>query len=1540
MSAVPVQRPALRVITLPTTTTGVRNAPSSGTRAALPTGGLRIGGGVVRPQSLALGGSQAGTGINPWWRYAEENIPGKQHMMVNVGTGNVIIDADDMSIPHKGISLAFRRTYNSQSMHDVNGTDGSVPSMYGNGWTNTFDAHISGTPTGSSMTVWDIDGAQYTYTPVGTAPPGKPIMTWTAPAGKQGTTFVSDGACTFFWTKKTGTIYQFYRPDLGTAAALSTGCSSTQSAYAGRIVAIFGRNNNTAISFTYSWDNGNAGAGGKVSQMVAAAESGLSATLSFADFGAHRLLSKLAWPDGTAVVYNYDSYGDLITAHEPPNNAAGTQPTETYSYGTAPAGFQYLYAVAPPRWNANDNGSYVQIDYNFGSTPATSTIAWLKHNGYVNITVNDGFSNGAIQPIANPYTFLTEYYTIGATSTYRDTDGHMTNWLNDSSGRATQTQECTASSNQGQQCTGTWLATNDTWDANDNLTEEMLPNGSATNYDYDANGNAVAVAAPLVTTTAGSFRPTKLYSYDAYNNVIAYCDEVWTHNANKDWTGNPGPSDALCPTQSGAESFTYQYPSQEPYGELVRMTTPLGYHRAVTYATGSGDFGLPLAVTGDQIGQSDGTRIPYQSFAYDPNGNLICYTANGSDPTTTTVLAYDSVGRVTAIGDPDDASLPAPSGCVKTPGIAGSSIVHRMTYFPSGLKATDQTPSEAAASVSTQYTYDSDGDELTEQKHYTSGDGTTTKWYDGEDRLVEVKQPQDPTDFYKFPWMTRYYYDLTGGGTVTFAGSAPYAAYGNLYKTQEYASTTLQPTWAEAGNLGDTSGAWADTAGTTYDALDRALTTYRSDGSGLEPKSNTYDASGMLGLLTQTCNAYSDCEKFSYNARLQRTGVSFTLGSGTNSIAEPSQSFAYDPDGRLAAASNSVGSISDTYDADGRRAERTQAVAGKVGTITYHYYGDGQRSALDISAGGTTIYNALTYTYRPDLAVRQLTVPAGSLTFAYTGGKRLTSRADSTTATPNTITYTTGGGPSSYGLATSMTTPSWYETSAYVAYNAEGEQTEADYYNAANPSGALEQARYTSRGELAAALTDLVSSEFANGFRLQGQRASASTPKTASVTFNSLQGRLVSITSPNTCSLGSPCQPDVGGVVENAHTSSYAYDSVGRAATETYSDNSSDPLGESWTKHYDVENHLVQDDITGLRTSQKFGLSFSLSYLYGPLQHPFQVGSTAEGSQSPFQYESVYWDDDTVLFTTNSNGAIDDVKVGSIADYLPGASAPLVVWDRDWNDNVGGCHDSAGPGTALEDVWQSVPLSCANSTGQVFQAPQFTSYTAPGYQPVGRGGLLVIPKSDGLSDGQNTFQGVRSYDPQAGQWNTPDAYAGDVRDPMTQKPYMWNRNNPYEYADPTGYDWGMLADNWQQLAMLTRRSPFVGFLAAIFVANSQPVGTGELPWLQKHAALRAHGPYADAVIGRFPNYLQDAAEFKLRSFNVPIGIWSQWTSLQQQSANDAWIQKGIQRRWTFLVDDANRRITGFLQAEIDQLLDAGYTWSDDSHTELDPPQRK
>ena len=61
-------------------------------------------------------------------------------------------------------------------------------------------------------------------------------------------------------------------------------------------------------------------------------------------------------------------------------------------------------------------------------------------------------------------------------------------------------------------------------------------------------------------------------------------------------------------------------------------------------------------------------------------------------------------------------------------------------------------------------------------------------------------------------------------------------------------------------------------------------------------------------------------------------------------------------------------------------------------------------------------------------------------------------------------------------------------------------------------------------------------------------------------------------------------------------------------------------------------------------------------------------------------------------------------------------------------------------------------------------------------------------RPDGYGMGIGINQGARTYDAGSGQWMTPDAYAGDVDDPMSQKPFIWNNNNPMQFQDPTGYD--------------------------------------------------------------------------------------------------------------------------------------------------------
>jgi hypothetical protein len=53
--------------------------------------------------------------------------------------------------------------------------------------------------------------------------------------------------------------------------------------------------------------------------------------------------------------------------------------------------------------------------------------------------------------------------------------------------------------------------------------------------------------------------------------------------------------------------------------------------------------------------------------------------------------------------------------------------------------------------------------------------------------------------------------------------------------------------------------------------------------------------------------------------------------------------------------------------------------------------------------------------------------------------------------------------------------------------------------------------------------------------------------------------------------------------------------------------------------------------------------------------------------------------------------------------------------------------------------------------------------------------------------GDIAIQGVRAYDPTSSKWTTPDAYSGDVHDPLSQKQFMWNGNNPVACDDPSGY---------------------------------------------------------------------------------------------------------------------------------------------------------
>jgi hypothetical protein len=136
--------------------------------------------------------------------------------------------------------------------------------------------------------------------------------------------------------------------------------------------------------------------------------------------------------------------------------------------------------------------------------------------------------------------------------------------------------------------------------------------------------------------------------------------------------------------------------------------------------------------------------------------------------------------------------------------------------------------------------------------------------------------------------------------------------------------------------------------------------------------------------------------------------------------------------------------------------------------------------------------------------------------------------------------------------------------------------------------------------------------------------------------------------------------------------------------------------------------------------------------------------------------------------------------VEGLADY--DGSSRITVLDRGVTGQISDLHDASGfSGMTLvgrpSRVMTNRSIAPAPDSGTGLSLSSLPMHkTAP----------------DGWTFDNNTWQGVRTMDASLGTWTTPDAYAGNVHDPMSQKPFMWNHNNSFDYEDPSGYCAGVL----------------------------------------------------------------------------------------------------------------------------------------------------
>ncbi len=1380
------------------------------------------------------------TGILPWWTYEARAIPGVGRAMVNVTNLNFLLEANDVDIPAGGLDLAFRRIYNSESGHDAVNTDGSGPSVFGNRWTNNFDVHLGWTPGGQNtgtVSVYTGDGARDDYSctinlvKTCVSPTGVYDILATTQLGSNGI------ACQLQLTKKSGTSYIFDAP--------YSDCPSNQPGYFGRLLTITGRNANFYINLAYSW-NPDATKPENIASIVATHEpDGAQLTMTFGQIAgsnpAITELQSIELPDGEVIDYKYNTTGGLNGVDKPGNNPVlqvnenipgqwgdGTRiPTGNLPelYDMSQAGL--LEACGPRATIGILDGSPSDgacVDFDYTSNPNQLTDWYTR--GVLNPTPQDNvLTPSAIQ--SGPTGFVqwddTQFFNDvvqgcgGLMAEMGDAYGHLAQWCYDGSNRVIQTSVAVSASSS--------LTTSQTWDANNNLTSTTDARGYTTKMGYDGNGNTVEVVLPKMTTYPGGLiNPTSFYDYDAYNNVTYYCDPA-NNGGNNGWQP---PADNLCETYGTNHAkfiFNTTYDAAEPYGCLIEMDTFGGYARTIDYSDSICGTGLPTDVKGAAIGQ-DNNRTPHQKFAYNTAGNLSTYS---SYPTSSTqwVFQYtsDGMNRVTTRTNPD--TYLSSNICYNLDGSVFYSETAWQYHLDGGpscptdrqLKSGATPPKYAVA-----YGYDPDGDVATEARHHNCttgtgnceaaeatpswctpsvsiGAGTSCKYYDGLDRLVEVKLPQADSDAYKYPWVTRYLYDLDGS-QKSFHG-AQFQAYGNLYATQELLGGTASITEGDSPHT-VINNLYQNTKATAYDGIDRPIAKYSLVSQSLSTETLTWDTSplgngnvaGLLGTDCTTPNTTQVCQEFDY----REDGKEQTFKSTDASYAMK-RGYEYDQDGRTTQITSTDYNNPQqyTYNIDGRLSTSTDPSGETSGSdqmspavLTHNYYADGTLESLDVSSAAFKQTGLFSYSYRQDGLIQTKTVNDGKVpqiinagvtnilyTYDYTG--RMNNRSETGVAKNTTATAITYDG---YGQESSYSSPA--TSLSDFLYSAEGELLGTTIVNIL-PAVTW---GYNLRGELVyppGRGSTVGPTYTANGVIMPTQ--------VSSLTNYSWDPNMSVQTKEVPPCIGSSCNPI---------NSSWAYDNAGRMIGQAAPFKYADPesfVATFVTRTYDAENHLRSTIMSGQNI-----ITVEADVSWGPNGHPILIGTRQSGN---LKNEVLHWDGNQLLFANSGGtGSLDDIKVDVQGDILPNDKTgyqDLTFYDRGPGGAVIGCHNATGSSFAgLSDSWNQIffrsqvtiyysPCS-QGATGKEpdsidwFGSPYTGTADSKLGEPMGQGGVLGMPRTDGLTDGFDTIQGVRSYDNTSGAWTSPDAYAGDVHNPMSQKSYVWNGNDPVGYSDPTGYD--------------------------------------------------------------------------------------------------------------------------------------------------------
>jgi RHS repeat-associated protein len=371
------------------------------------------------------------------------------------------------------------------------------------------------------------------------------------------------------------------------------------------------------------------------------------------------------------------------------------------------------------------------------------------------------------------------------------------------------------------------------YDANDNLSSVTDPRGKVTSYQYTGFGDLKQQTSPDTGTTVNTYdsggnlatstdarSAVATYSYDALNRVtqVAYGDQTISYgydsgtsgvgrltsasdaNHSLNWTydGQGRVTGKSQTVGTVTKSVSYGYTN----GNLTSLTTPSG--QSVVYSYNSNH-----QVTGVTV---NGTTV-LSSVLYDPFGPIRGWTWGNA---TQAVRTYDTDGKITQV-DSSGLKTYGYDDAFRITGITDSS--DSTLSWTLGYDALDRLTSGSKTGLSQSFTYDANGNRLTQG-------GTASSTYtvsSTSNRLSSVSGA-----------LTRTYgYDAAGNSTSYASLSFAYNNAGRM-KSSSTGGVTTSYLYNALGQRVRKSGGGAGTVLYSYDEAGHLLGEYDSAGNLIE----------------------------------------------------------------------------------------------------------------------------------------------------------------------------------------------------------------------------------------------------------------------------------------------------------------------------------------------------------------------------------------------------------------------------------------------------------------------------------------------------------------------------------------------------------------------------------------------------------------------------------------------------------------------------------------------------------------------------------